>query len=171
MLTEDLYPLAPAGVPDNFTHPSTAYRMRTFTVLTSLFLFLMIYLFLIAAVAYAGWWLAQSPPTLPNGKAALFVIVAYFGGLICLGMLLLLLVKGLFKGQSIDRSGYIPVHRREQPELFRFIDRICEETSVYCGPVLRHSAELMLPAVDLGGRVWLGGRSCKGGPAAPAFGG
>ena len=42
---------------------------------------------------------------------------------------------------------------------------------VYCGPVLRHSAELMLPAVDLGGRVWLGSKPCKGGPAAPAFGG
>ena len=42
---------------------------------------------------------------------------------------------------------------------------------VYCGPVLRHPAELMLPAVDLGGRVWLGGKPCKGGPAAPAFGG
>jgi len=41
---------------------------------------------------------------------------------------------------------------------------------VYCGPVLRHPAELMLPAVDLGGRVWLGGKPCKGGPAAPAFG-
>ena len=41
---------------------------------------------------------------------------------------------------------------------------------VYCGPVLRHPAE-SLPAVDLGGRVWLGGRSCKGWPAAPAFGG
>ena len=41
---------------------------------------------------------------------------------------------------------------------------------LYCGPVLRHPAEL-LPAADLGGRVWLGGRSCKGWPAAPAFGG
>ncbi len=30
---------------------------------------------------------------------------------------------------------------------------------LYCGPALRHPAEL-LPAVDLGGRVWLGGRSC-----------
>jgi reverse transcriptase-like protein len=37
---------------------------------------------------------------------------------------------------------------------------------LYCGPVLRHPAEL-LPAVDLGGRVWLGGRSCKGWPAGP----
>jgi hypothetical protein len=26
-------------------------------------------------------------------------------------------------------------------------------------------------AVDLGGRVWLGGKPCKGGPAAPASGG
>jgi len=42
---------------------------------------------------------------------------------------------------------------------------------VYCGPVLRHPAKLMLPAVDLGGQVWLGGKPCKGGPAAPAFGG
>ena len=25
----------------------------------------------------------------------------------------------------------------------------------------------MLPAVDLGGRVWLGSKSCKGGPATP----
>src|SRR5271157_1357809 len=29
------------------------------------------------------------------------------------------------------------------------------ETGMYCGPVLRHPAEFMLPAVDLGGRVWL----------------
>ena len=46
-----------------------------------------------------------------------------------------------------------------------------QEARVYCGPVLRHPAELMLPAVGLGGRVWLGGKPCKGGPAAPAFGG
>jgi hypothetical protein len=46
-----------------------------------------------------------------------------------------------------------------------------DDTTLYCGPVLRHPAELMLPAVDLGGRVWLGGKPCKGWPAAPAFGG
>ena len=42
---------------------------------------------------------------------------------------------------------------------------------LYCGPVLRHPAEFMLPAVDLGGRVWLGSKPCKGGPGAPASGG
>src|SRR5580704_2462172 len=45
------------------------------------------------------------------------------------------------------------------------------DARLYCGPVLRHPAELMLPAVDLCGRVWPGGKPCKGGPAAPAFGG
>jgi Zn-dependent protease with chaperone function len=103
--------------------------MRTFAVLGSLFLFLLVYLLLIVAVACAGWWLANTPPPIPRGNVALLVIVAYVGGLICIGMLLLLLVKGLFKGQSTDRSGYIPVARQEQPELFRFIDQICEETS------------------------------------------
>src|SRR5262249_600171 len=129
MSATDLYPPAPEGVPENFTRPSTAYQMRTFAVLGSLFLFLLVYLVLIAAVAYAGWWLAHTPPEIPSGKLGLLVIVAYLGGLICIGMLLVLLVKGLFKGQSTDRSGYIRVARQEQPELFRFIDRICEETS------------------------------------------
>ena len=32
-------------------------------------------------------------------------------------------------------------------------------------------ADEQQPAVDLGGRVWLGGRPCKGGPTAPASGG
>ena len=39
---------------------------------------------------------------------------------------------------------------------------------LYCGDT---RLSLMLPAVDLGGRVWLGSKPCKGGPAAPAFGG
>jgi hypothetical protein len=50
-------------------------------------------------------------------------------------------------------------------------DKVAAQRAVYCGPVLRHPAELMLPAVGLGGRVWLGSKPCKGGPAAPAFGG
>jgi hypothetical protein len=37
----------------------------------------------------------------------------------------------------------------------RQITAVCQ---VYCGPVLRHPAELMLPAVDLGGKQWLDGK-------------
>src|SRR5271156_6528139 len=38
---------------------------------------------------------------------------------------------------------------------------------VYCGPVLRHPAEFMLPAVDLGGRVWLVASPVKAGLRPP----
>ena len=38
---------------------------------------------------------------------------------------------------------------------------------LYCGPVLRHPAEFMLPAVDLGGRVWLVASPVKAGLRPP----
>ncbi|MCL2429092.1 MAG: M48 family metallopeptidase, partial [Alphaproteobacteria bacterium] len=131
MPAPDLYPAAPEGVPENFARPSTAYRMRVFAVLAGLVAFLVLYLVLIAATGYAGWWLVQArPATLPhNTNAALIVIVAYVGGVVSIAMLLLFLVKGLFTGQSTNRSGYVAVTRGEQPELFRFIDLVCEETN------------------------------------------
>jgi hypothetical protein len=64
-----------------------------------------------------------------------------------------------------------PGHMADPTSLIRSRKYVPNRTGVYCGPVLRHPAELMLPAVDLGGRVWLGGKPYKGGPAAPAFGG
>jgi hypothetical protein len=45
--------------------------------------------------------------------------------------------------------------------LIRSRKYVPDRTGVYCGPVLRHPAELMLPAGDLGGRVWLGGKPIK----------
>jgi hypothetical protein len=59
----------------------------------------------------------------------------------------------------------------EAPIELTVVRDIAPVIDVYCGPVLRHPAELMLLAVDLCGRVWPGGKPCKGGPAAPAFGG
>jgi Zn-dependent protease with chaperone function len=44
-------------------------------------------------------------------------------------MLLLFLAKGLFKSQKADRNTYLPVTRQQQPELFAFIDKVCEETA------------------------------------------
>ena len=62
-----------------------------------------------------------------------------------------------------DWKGLLELIEEVRASVSREIGRAVE---VYCGPVLRHPAEL-LPAVDLGGRVWLGGKPCKGWPAAP----
>ena len=122
----DLYPPAPRGVPGDFTRSSPAYQRRTLAVLAGLFMFLLLYLVLIAATGYAGWRLAYALPRLSHSDSGAFVFIA--SGLVAVFMLLLFLVKGLFKSQKTDRSHYVAVTRAEQPELFRFIDRVCEET-------------------------------------------
>ena len=129
MTEAPLYPPAPVGVPPGLTRPSIAYRLRTLAVLTGLFAFLFLYLTLVAGVCYAGYWLVRHPPPIPSGRAAVFVLVAYVGSLVAMGMLLLFLAKGLFKAQRRDRQTYLPVTREQQPELFAFIDRVCEETA------------------------------------------
>jgi Zn-dependent protease with chaperone function len=129
MTEAPLYPPVPAEVPPRFTSPSTAYRVRTLAVLAGLFAFLLLYLALVAAACYAAHWLVLHPPTIPSGRGAILVLVAYVGSIAALGMLLLFLAKGLFKAQRTDRQTYIPVTRQQQPELFAFIDKVCEETS------------------------------------------
>jgi hypothetical protein len=78
-----------------------------------------------------------------------------------------LVPSGLFLGGlTSGEAGYVPLSMRCQWALLDFAacwpcaqgDGWCSD-NLYCGPVWKHSAE-PLPAVDLGGRVWLGGRSC-----------
>ena len=129
MNVADLYPPAPAGVPDDWTKPTGGYRLRATAVLVGLFLFLLLYLALIVAVGYLGYLLAINPPPMPKGRGGGFVVIAYIGGLLSLLLLFLFLVKGLFKGSKADRSTYLRLTRKEQPELFEFIDRLCAETA------------------------------------------
>jgi hypothetical protein len=72
-------------------------------------------------------------------------------------------------------DGPLPETRERREPTPRSPTPLCGQASiislcaneVYCGPVLRHPAECMLPAVDLGGRVWLGSKPCKGGLRPP----
>jgi hypothetical protein len=67
---------------------------------------------------------------------------------------------------AADGATKIAVHRIGPALVF---EQLWEETgcavTFVLRPVLRHPAE-PLPAVYLGGRVWLSGRSCKSWPAA-----
>jgi Zn-dependent protease with chaperone function len=98
-------------------------------VLAGLIAFLVLYLALIAAVCYTAYWVALHPPPIPSGRGAILVLVAYVGSIAALVMLLLFLVKGLFKSQRADREMYVRLTRERQPELFEFIDTVCEETA------------------------------------------
>src|SRR5204862_2053908 len=55
------------------------------------------------------------------------LILTWFIGLTFSLMLLLYLLKGLFR-RSAPRPMLLEVQRSEQPELFEFIDRLCDDT-------------------------------------------
>jgi Zn-dependent protease with chaperone function len=119
-----LYPPAPAGIPPDLTRPGARYRMQVALALLSLLLFVAVYLALVAASA----WLVSRAFTYPLGTASKGTVLLKIGAIAGSVMLFLFLLKGLFKRQQVDRSGYLEVSEAEQPELFAFIRRLCKET-------------------------------------------
>lgn len=132
------YPPAPVGVPEDFTKPSKAYVWRVTFLLLGLIGFLILYLALIALTAYGIYFLVTHPPTdfidnnaprnrsTNRSEAAIYGI--WIGAIACLGLLFIFFFKGLFKGNKPDWSHFLELKRTDQPRLFAFIDKLCEET-------------------------------------------
>ncbi len=154
---DELYPPAPVAVPDDLTAPSGAYRFRVVIVLLCLTVFVGVYLALTAGSAFACYWCfawlgedepqpAYSAPISPSksgsgaksnprqaqptrsrsgeSKPVFWLIVGgVTSGLICLFM-----VKGLFKWSRHEEGIRVEVTEEQQPVLFAFIRRLCQET-------------------------------------------
>lgn len=142
MKNRALYPAAPKGVPDDLTRPSGAYRFRVLVLAGSLTLFFLMYLAMVVGTAYLTYKCATYTST-PSAysrndrRGSAFIILA---GTFFFGMLFLFLLKGLFKGRRADRSSHVELKRAKHPQLFEFIDRLCDEVGaprpagVYASP-------------------------------------
>ena len=112
------YPPSPAGVPDDLTEHPASYRSQQRLLLAGLVVFLLFYLGLIvlcvAVGVYCGMTFRQVPPL----KVA---------GLVLSGVFFLYLVKGFFKRQPVDKTLHVEVTEDEEPVLFAFIHKLCEE--------------------------------------------
>jgi Zn-dependent protease with chaperone function len=97
--------------------------VQTGLTLLSLLLFVLIYLALVAGSAWLVYLAVIFP--VPVNKLGVLVKLGAIGGA---AMLFLFLLKGLFKHQTIDRSLYVEVTEKEQPELFRFIRQLARDT-------------------------------------------
>jgi Zn-dependent protease with chaperone function len=128
MLTDALYPPAPAQVPAEITRLDSAYRLRVVAMIGGLFVFLLIYLVFIALAGLLAYWLLILP--FPNiaGRGIILFLILKFGGAFAAVLLWLFLFKGLFKGQRVDRSAYVPLSEADYPELFAFIRRVYQDT-------------------------------------------
>lgn len=124
--TPTLYPLAPPEGALAPRGPSLSYRLHVLGLLASLLLFVGLYLALLGASAL-GIYLAASRALSVEHPTLWFW--AAFGalGVVSLGVFLALF-KGLFHRGRVDREAMVAVSAVEQPELFGFLGRLCEET-------------------------------------------
>jgi Zn-dependent protease with chaperone function len=126
----ELYPPSPPG-PRLGTEVTHTYRLRVALVLASLALFLALYLGLLVGAGGALAWLVLRPTKLG-------VLGALLGSLDA--MLLAFLLKNVFRRQAPRPDGRVEVTEQEQPHLFAFLRRLCDDAgspfpaSVYLGP-------------------------------------
>lgn len=122
------YPATPVEVPANITEPSPAFKKEVVKSISSVVLFLFVYLLmllvsvgLVIGCTYAGIMLIVNVPKL------MMILVGL--GLISVGILVLIfLVKFLFAVSRHDNSGNIEITEKDQPKLFAFIRQLTKDT-------------------------------------------
>lgn len=123
-----VYPATPTGVREEILQPTAAFKKEVANTMGALLFFAFVYvLLMIAAVAlavgcgFAGFMLIVALPKLITLMVGI--------GLIGLGiMVLIFLLKFLFKSNKVDRSHLVEITAASQPELFAFIKRLTSET-------------------------------------------
>jgi Zn-dependent protease with chaperone function len=130
---DDLYPPGPEGLPADIARPTPGYRFQVVVVLASLFLFVALYLALIAASAYWAYWsfsqLGSAPSMRGRGGRSSDPALWYIVSGVAAVLLCLFLVKSLFKRSRFDQTFDVEIFERDQPLLFAFLRRLCQETN------------------------------------------
>ncbi|MFN3650973.1 MAG: M48 family metallopeptidase [Armatimonadota bacterium] len=124
----DLYPPSVADVPRGLTRPGIRYLLATLLVLTSVLLFLLFYLALIAGAGYLVYLAWTFPLPQVTGLRGMLGLLLLKGGAVAIAvMLFFFLVKGLFKRGELEEPYFVEVTPSEHPELFTFIRRLCQD--------------------------------------------
>lgn len=112
---------------ENALKPSENFKKMAQKSVNAILLFALTYILLIVAAigltiacAFGGIMLI--------GAKAMLITLMLGGGLICFGVLILVfLIKFVFKENKIDRSHLTLITKEEQPELFQMIEEIVKE--------------------------------------------
>lgn len=131
------YPPSPSQVPGTLSRLTPGYVARVVLMLVGLMAFVALYVGMGVALGrlLLGLWSLDV-----SGRHGIYLLI---GGTAVLAVPIVFLVKGLFYRSRSHREGMIEVTRKEQPVLFRFIDRLVLETGA---PAPRHV--YVSPTVD-----------------------
>jgi Zn-dependent protease with chaperone function len=123
------YPSTPAQIDEKIIQPSSSFKAEVFKVLLAIIFFIATYLLLMgsaillaALCGYGGFMMIVGFPR--------FMTLMLGIGLIGLGvMVVIFLLKFLFKRNRVDRSHLIEIKKADYPELFSFIRRLTMDTA------------------------------------------
>jgi len=126
--TQYAYPQSPDNVSEDLVRPSSEFRKQVFRVMTAIVLFIIVYMLLIAgalalmvAVCYVAIWLL-------NVWTNIWTIAISIG-MICFAiMVVVFLVKFVFKSKTVDRSAMTEITAKQYPEFFDFLKRVARDT-------------------------------------------
>ncbi len=123
----EYYPPTPRHVPPELTRPTLRYRLQAALVVASLFLFLAVYLSLLAGCAGFSYWALSKAIRAFATRNGSFPMLLLAGAGVLAWLLALYFIKGLFKFQRRDPL-YLEITEAEQPRLFAFIRQVCADT-------------------------------------------
>jgi Zn-dependent protease with chaperone function/Zn-finger nucleic acid-binding protein len=112
---ETLYPPEPKNVPDDLTVPSTLYRQGVLLLSATLLLFVALYLGLLVGSGCLIFWSLRWLGFWGVPWAFFFLLIFLY------------LLKGFFKSERQGKSLQVEITEEEQPQLFAFIHRLCDE--------------------------------------------
>src|SRR5262245_50730161 len=123
----DYYPPGPTEVPRHLYRVGIGYRLRAAAMVGGLFTFLVLYLGLIALASVIAFNLLMIPFDDVGITGLIFAVVVKFGGALAAALFAVFLVKGLFKGQRVERAELIPLDEDDHPQFFAFVRRVYQD--------------------------------------------
>jgi Zn-dependent protease with chaperone function len=122
-----------AALPSRVPRVSTSFTYRVSLILVAgiMVLLPLLYIGLIGLVAWGVVWHYTetswfgSAMQSARGKSAILVVIAYAAPGVIGGILMLFMVKPLFRRRASMGEGFV-LQRGQQPLLFQFVDRLCD---------------------------------------------
>ena len=112
------YPPSPENVPEGLTEYPESFKKQQQKLVAGLILFLILYIGAILFTVLIGFWCVWS-----LGHWFPLKVI----GIVFSSVTFLFLVKGFFKRHAMDKEMHIEITEDEQPVLFDFIYRLCDE--------------------------------------------
>jgi Zn-dependent protease with chaperone function len=126
--TQYNYPQSPVNVSEDLVKPSPEFRKQVIKVMNNIVLFIIVYILLIAGA------LALMVATVYFAVWLLSVWTSFWSIIISIGMMgfalmvVVFLIKFVFKSNTVDRSDMTEITARQYPELFDFLKRVASDT-------------------------------------------